>query len=86
MQRGRENNECSFYLFIQLFISFLVLLLLLGGFRVPATSDNHPYMRDLIRSHLHSFPKKKKELCVVDGVFFTSTFRLHREGIEYYST
>lgn len=65
MQRGRENNECSFYLFIQLFIS---LLLLLGGFRVPATSDNHPYMRDLFRSHLHSFPKK--ELCVVDGVFF----------------
>lgn len=29
---------------------------------------------------------KKQELRVVDGVFFESAFRLHREGIEYYST
>lgn len=33
---------------------------------------------------IHSFPEK--ELCVVDGVFFTSVFHLHREGIKYYST
>lgn len=29
---------------------------------------------------------KKQELRVVDGVFFESAFRLHREEIEYYST
>lgn len=66
--------------FFHLFYLSLLLLLLLGGFRVPATSDNHPYMRDLIRSHLHSFPKKQKELCVVDGGFFQSAFRLYRRG------
>lgn len=88
MQRGRENNECSFYLFFLPNSPFLFLFLFFFFFFWEGFECL--LLQTITLIYVTSFeviftPFQKRALSSTASLF-KSAFRLHREGIEYYST